>query len=200
MIVDIGLILKSYLAPLPFVDRLGGIVRPITKTDRDGEKTIKKTFPVDCNVTEHDCIAGQYTDLVPNSKYKSIHYFEDNGTSILQRTAMDFHFQAKLKLVGWLNLKKLGKTECSLSSLAIANILKAFPTNYFNNGIYSRIQISVLGQDPKDSRIFSKYSYSEEQTQYLMYPYDYFALNLSVGFSIREACINDWNITPVITC
>lgn len=202
MTSDIAAILRTYIETLPFKDKVGGLVKAITfmQEGEEGLRGIKKVMPVDCGVTHRECTAGKYTDLMPNNKYKSVMYFEDGGTNIITRDPGTFSFETKLTLVVWLNLKKLGKTGCSVSALAIGSILKAFPTKYVNSSPYTRIQISVDSQEPKTSAIFSKYTYDEEKLQYLMYPFDYFALNISVKFTIPESCITDWENDPELLC
>lgn len=204
MISDIGNILKSYLT-LPFIDKLGGVVRVVTKSETDASgRIVRKSFPVDCGVTNEDCLAGRYVDLVPNSKYLSVAYFEDGGVTLDTQETRDFTFDASLKLVVWLNLKKLGKTACSNSAMAYLSILKSFPTKYFNqtiNGVpYSRIIITPEGQDIKSPQIFSQYTYEEEKTQYLMYPFDYFSMNINVRFSVSKSCVPDWTNGEEIAC
>ncbi len=194
MNAEIANILKEEIQGLPFIDRLGGLVKVIRKQEVTDKGTIVKSFPVDCGTTLQDCNTGKYKDLIPNSKYKSIHYFEDLGITISGQDQATFTFDAKLKLVGWLNLKKLGKTDCSVSHLAQAAILKKIRSKNFNDvsrGI-TNIQIRCTGIDPKTSVIFSKYSYPEEVTQYLMYPFDYYAMNFNVSFTVSTSCINDW--------
>lgn len=190
---DIANILKGYLEPLAFTDRLGGLVKAVTFVQDNGTDVVRKVMPVDCNVSGEDCTSSKYKHLVPDSRYRSVMYFEDGGVSNLnQDSARDFTYESSLKLVCWLNLKKMGKTSCNNSALAIATIQNAFPTRFFNNGIYQRIRISIDGQDPKTDAIFNKYTYDSEKTQFLMYPYDYFALNITVRFCISKACITDW--------
>jgi UDP-3-O-acyl-N-acetylglucosamine deacetylase len=46
------------------------------------------------------------------------------------------------------------------------------------------IYISSITQVERSVDIFSKYTYNEQATQYLMYPYDYFALDLDIDFMI----------------
>ena len=193
-------ILNAYLLALPFADRVAGTVRPVTLVTGSEEKPVKKTIPVACNVSQPDCISGKYTDLIPNSKYKSIMYWEDNGVKLnTENITRDFNFTASLRLVCWVNLKKVGKTDCDVSALAITNILNAIPTGYFNSGIYTRIRATMTGEIIKSSAIFSKYTYDEATTQYLMYPFDYFALDYNIIFTIPKGCIIDWeNETPIV--
>lgn len=193
MNAEIAKILKSQIENLSFMDRVAGAVRVVRRQDVTDKGPIIKTFPVDCDVTQKDCVSGKYTDLFPNSKYKSIHYFEDLGATVpTGQDQSNFDFEARLRLVGWLNLQKLGKATCSVSHLAIAAILKAIEAKNFNNDPFTRIQIKCTGIEPKTAAIFSKYSYSEEISQYLLYPYDYYAINFSVSFRVPYKCIQDW--------
>lgn len=201
MTSDIANILTAYLTPLPFADKVAGMTKTVTIADQDAEgRPTKRVFPIGCNVSQDDCIRGKFKDLVPDKKYKSIMYFEDGGTRITSETPRDYVFTSSMRLVGWLNLQKLGKTSCSLSGLAVAHILKALPTDFNNNGIYQKIRIKSISQEIKSQTIFSKYSYKEDQVQYLMYPYDYFALNLTVDFVINKVCIEDWDVDPELNC
>lgn len=193
-------IIKSQIENLPFMDRTAGLVR-IVKRQEVGEKgTIVKTFPVDCDVSQKDCVSGKYTDLIPNTKYKSIHYFEDMGVTPSGQDQLNFDFDARLRLVGWLNLQKLGKTTCSVSHLAIAAILKKISSGNFNSFPFTRIQIKCSGIEPKTAAIFSKYSYAEEISQYLLYPYDYYAMNFNVSFRVPYKCIDDWQSSLPENC
>ncbi len=194
MNTEIANIVKAKITSLPFVDQICGLVRVATKTDQDDtNKQYVKSFPVSCETSHTDCTSGKYTDLTPNSKYKSVIYFEDNGITNLNRVDFDLNFESKLTLVCWLNQKKLGKTGCSVSALAIQSILKALQIDkFFNSNPYVKMQISADGEIIKNKDIFSKYSYDEKVSQYLLYPFDYFALPLSIKYSIREACLTDW--------
>jgi hypothetical protein len=48
---------------------------------------------------------------------------------------------------------------------------------------------------PQNNRIFSAYTYDEAKTQYLMLPYIYFAIDISVQYSVGENCFLN-PITP----
>lgn len=198
---DIANILKTYISTVGFADKVAGLTKPVTVVDQndDGVNT-RRTFPISCDVSYSDCIRGKYQPLIPDKKYKSIMYFEDGGSRLTGETPRDFTFVSSLRLVGWMNLLKMGKTNCSLSGLAVAHILKALPTDFNNHGMYSRMRISVVSQEIKSSAIFSKYTYKEETLQYLMYPYDYWAINLEVSYSINKNCIEDWDNQTELNC
>lgn len=201
MNADIANILKSYIEPLDFVDRITGLVRPIIKTDvvemyNDdneliGEQVIKKIFPVSCSVTHEECFEGErYMDLVPNSDYRSIIYFEDKGTILTGMQGKRMQFMSALRLVCWLNLDMFDTTSCTLSAPVMAAIIHAIPTSHFNDGNYQGISAKLTSIPPKDASIFGAYTYNEETNQHLLYPYDYFALDLNIDFMIHESCIN----------
>lgn len=199
---EIATILGTYIDGLNFVERLASVVRPLTFVTGTAEKPVKKVYPVDCNVSYKDCVSAskKHTDLVPNSKYKSIHYFEDGGVNSVSSNERDFRFESKLRLIGWVNLKKLGKTDCSISAKAILQILKALPSGRFNSGEYKNIQILNISEQPKSSAIFSKYTYDEAVTQYLMFPFDYYALDITTQFTISKSCINDFDLGTETNC
>jgi hypothetical protein len=187
---------------LPFIDKIAGVVRPVIKLDvGEGGKQIKKVFPVACNVTHTECLSGKLMDLVPNQKYKSLIFFEDLGTTPTGEDRKFFEFRTRLKMIMWFNLAKLGKTACSVDYLAIAAVLKKLPTGTFNyNTTFSRVNITLVGVDPKSSAIFSKYSFDEATTQYLLYPFDYCATTWEVTYTIPHQCIDDWTNSTAITC
>lgn len=201
MNTEIARIIKVQIENLPFMEKVGGLVRVIKKVDSTDKGTTTKTFPVDCDVSEKECsVRSKYTDLVPNSNYKSVHFFEDLGVTISTEDQATFSFESKVKLIGWLNLQKLGKTECSVSHLAIASILKSIESRTFNSGDFTKMQIRCTGIDPKSAEIFRKYTFSEEATQYLMYPYDYYAMTFTTKFTIPYKCITDWQSSLPINC
>lgn len=199
---EIAQVLVSYLSSLPFKDKIGGFVRAATFENGDGEKLVKKTIPIDCNATVTQCNSGKFTDFVPDAKYKSIIYFEDLGTNKYnENNTADFCFETRLRLVCWINQKKIGNTACSISTAAVIAILKLLPLDkYTNSGIFNRIRISFDGELIKDKNIFSKYTYDESVIQYLMPPFDYFALNFTVKYCVNSSCTTTFVINPEDDC
>lgn len=198
---EIGEIIKSKLAGLTFIEKLAGVVKSITITIVDADnRSVKKTFPIACNMTYEDCTNSKYKDLVPNTKIKSLVYLEDQGIRKIGTNGANTVYVASYLLVGWLNLKALGETNCSISGSVVASILKNLNIQPFNEGIYQRIKIEDLGQNPKSNIPFSKYSYDESIMQYLMYPFDYFSIPLQVTFELNPACIEDYIAKTALNC
>lgn len=71
----IATIIKDQIDGLSFIDKIAGLVSTTYMTI-DG---VQKAFPVACCVTADDCKAGAYNDLTPDSKYKTVIYFEDEA-------------------------------------------------------------------------------------------------------------------------
>lgn len=195
-------ILKSQIDELPFIDKIAGLVRPV-KMQVPGKDNapILKVFPVSTDITNEDCISGSYKDLIPNSKYKSIFYFEDNGCTLIARERRWVSFNSRLTLVGWLNLSVLmncgnytGSTEVILS------ILNALPENTISDDIYREIRITALSEVVKSNAIFNRYTYDEVTTQYLLYPFDFFALNMSIDFRVNLACVEQFELGSCVKC
>lgn len=201
---EISDILKNQISELPFIDRLAGLVRPVTINEETDSGKKRKSFPVACNVSAQDCVtSGKYQDLVPNSSRKSVIYFEEaGGTRMTGIERNEINFTSTVRLVGWLNLKKMGLTDCNWSATAILQIIKELSVllQPHNSGMFLHVKITEISEAEKSNAIFSKYSYDEAVTQYLIYPYDYFALNLTIKFSINKNCIEAAEIPDIELC
>ncbi len=197
-------ILKERIETLNWVDVCSGLVKEFIKTDtiirNDKPIVIRKTFPVSCDVTNADCVAGKYMDLVPNSRKRSIIYFEDYGVRPIVQSNLDFSWKSQLRLVCWVNMNKFDYNECSISALLIQSLLSKFPIGFGNLGGFNRVGFSVAGEIPKDARIFSRYSYDESVTQYLVKPFDYFALNIETTFTTNPTCFDPIAIKADDSC
>lgn len=184
-------IIKEYIDELTFVDKIAGLVSTqyMTVTGEDGAK-VTKSYPVACCTTAEDCKAGAYNDLTPNSDYKTVLYFEDGGVSLLETTGRFKKMRSRLRLVCWINVTKMNgdpcytDIPCTASTNIIIEIIRALPDFPINYAPFMQVKFDVLNQLVRSNSIFSQYTYNEKQTQYLMSPYDYFALDIETTFSI----------------
>jgi hypothetical protein len=189
---DIAEYIKSYLTPLSFVDKIAGLVKVASISQPSETGVVVKRFPVACDVNYSDCVKqSRYKDLMPDSSKMSVIYFEDLGCTFVNKTARSFEFISNLKLIGWVNLSKFQDISCDNSSVFVASIIKALPNGLYNYGRYSNIQIVGIREEPKTNQIFSMYTYDELVNQYLLYPYDYFSLSISVSFNLPINCIEE---------
>ena len=188
MNIEVAEAIKSKLVGLSFADKIVGMVQTVSVNKTNSEGLVyNERYPVSCNRTYTECERSGFSELIPNSTYKSILYFEDGGSRF-----DDKNVEASLRLVCWANLKKLGKGEYSSASM-IAEIMGSLPRVPFNTKNLMSVFVEVQSQDIRNQSIFSQYTYKEEQTQYLFYPFDYFALNLNVTYRINPKCYHDYN-------
>jgi hypothetical protein len=190
-------LLKYYIEDLCFVDKIAGLVQTVylNITDENGVK-VQKSFPVSCNFTAEDCKNGLYNDLAPDSKYKTVIYFEDGGITFNERKGNFACYTSSLKLVCWINVAKFeadwcgSGVPCTVGAEIIKRILCAFPPQPVNITPFIRFYPVIVSEEIRSNAIFSKYTYNELQTQYLLYPFDFFALNIRTDFCI---CTDDCN-------
>lgn len=203
MNTDLAETYRTEIAGLSFVDRIAGLVRPVSISDQsETGGRILKTFPVACNVSAKDCTTkGKYQDLVPNSGKKSIIYFEDGGIQNIGRDNHGIKFRSLLNIICWLNLPKLGVSDCNFSAKAALGIISKLPYQPFNfAGMYTRCSITGISEAKKNNAIFAPYTYDETVTQYLMYPYDYFMLTVITEFTVPLSCIEEILASPSLNC
>lgn len=204
MTTDLAEALRELIEPLPFVDKISGLVKAVViSEDIDGVKK-RKSFPVACNVAAKDCTnKSKLNDLCPDSSKKSVIYFEENGgAQLIGFEKGDFKYRANLRLVGWLNLSKLGVSSCSWSAIAVLHVMNVLPFGFFNitGKPYTRCKIEGISEVEKSASIFSKYTYDEAVNQYLLHPYDYFALNIVIEYVVPRSCIADLALADPINC
>lgn len=211
MNVAIGNILKGLLEPFEiggsgsnkFIDKLAGLVQPISMSEQnESGASLTKIFPISCSTTFEECCNNKaYKDLIPNSKYGCMVYFEEeSGVELVEETRNGRKYKTSFLLVGWVNQKKLGTDECSITGKIVNTFINALSVKPFNNDIYTSIQIEVSGQNPKSVNPFSKYTYDADNTQYLMAPYDYFSVKIDVNFVVNSQCIVDFSKGTEQTC
>lgn len=176
-------ILKGYLEDLTWVEKIAGL----TQVMRVRENDVEKRIPISCDLSFDNCQQGCYDELVPNSNYRSIIYFEDVSLNLLNNRGNKKYYQSTLRLVCWLNYKKI-PGGCGKSGDYVIDIIRAFPSTPVNLADLYSFNVEVVSQASRTSGIFGAYTYNEFQTQYLMLPYDYFALTLRTEFYIDTEC------------
>lgn len=182
----IATLFKTYLETLLWSDKVAGLVQTASI---GGDNP--KSYPISCDITAAACLKGAYQDLCPNSKKKSVLYFEDKGISMVERAGTRLKFKSSLRLVGWLNLKLIQEAACdsevdgcgSIGTYVI-EVIKLLPTSPIQTADFVSIMVSDISEPERSVDIFSKYSYSETETQFLLFPYAFFCLDLQIDFTI----------------
>lgn len=181
---------------LPFIDRAAGLVRLFYKSEGnpDNNRTATKVYPIACKESEQ-CSPGDTMDMVPNSKYNCMIYFENDGVTLEgQGTNGIQNFISRLTLVCWFNTTKFQATTCTISDeMAIAMVTNIQKTPY-SEGILHTIKHQIKDLPPKSASTFQRYTYSEFKLAYLNPPYDYFTIKIETSFSINKNC----QVMPVL--
>jgi len=188
-----------HLIALNFSDTIAGCVTVLSRNISAKDNAVaNKKFPIYYNSDKTACNNySDYIDLIPNSNKKSIIYFEEDGLSSTMINNNIIEIEANIKLICWVNLKKINSSLTNAELIKL-NVIKAVPDLLPNIGGYSFIRILPTGEDVKNVSIFSKYTYNEEEKQYLIFPFDYFALNYQVKFYMGRDCVEDIVINPAL--
>lgn len=192
----ISLILMQRLLDLPYIDKPGGMVQTLKKVIPNAEgKPVVKRIPFSAvHQAPANCDLSQATALqfVPESKLKGMFYFEDNGSSPDTgiRTTSLTHWRSRLRMVVWLNQKKLTETyDITFASKVMNEMIGKLLVRSENHEYFKLLSIEVGNIAPQTASIFSDWDYNEEETQFLMPPYDFFAVDFDIRFGIPRNCI-----------
>ena len=197
---DIADVLKSLISGISYVDKLGGCVQVGYIQQAEISKYADKS---DFQFTDMETIklpillatAPKYDLYCPDKKRKSIIFFEDEGITVDEITRDWTSYTAKLTLVCWYNMKLINPVP--QKSAMIQEILQILVGEQSNSGIFNSIYIENTGQKITGIDIFSKYDIDIAMYQYLMYPYDAFALTFDVSFRNNINCVVPVEIDPI---
>lgn len=188
-------ILNAEIIGVSWVDKLGGITQPLKLKKMDGENLIEKVIPVAYNYSKTTCDVSDYVDYTPDTRYKSVCYWEiETQPREVNTTARYAQYEAVIRFVGWLNLGKINKSLTPPTEL-INDVLAILPQQISNSTpfVFCQGRVTQIG---RDSSIFDKYTYEESESQYLIYPFDYFAIDYTVSFRVPFACITPVSLDP----
>jgi hypothetical protein len=170
---------------LNWADVITGVCEVLRlKMGADG--TVEKVIPGYLNTNPSTCNTSRYLDLVPNSGKKSIIYFDNLSESVESENRYYKQMNASLRLVCWVNLPLIDKSLTNAITLQ-QDVLKNLPVRVANQSPFAWNRVSVLGVERNES-IFSAWSYDEAEKQYLIFPFDYFAINLSINYRYLTNC------------
>lgn len=181
-------------AALPYVDVLAGLVQTETlKKQASKDSLVEKSFPIYCP-TKELCEPNKILPLIPDKKKKSLIYFENNGGVTFNDKSFGYYnYTAAIRMVVWLNPKQLGSADCSISLPISQKLISILTPKIFNSSPLTKIKIRLSKITTKDVAIFSKYKYNR-QNDLLEFPYDYFAVDFFVDFSVHQNCVDDFTV------
>jgi hypothetical protein len=175
--------IKPFIETVSFKDRVSGLVKTMEKKSIDGKS--KLTFPASHDIESETKKPNEYLDMSPNSKYKSVIFFEDFSCRVLGQSKSNWQYQSLIRLVSWVNHQKGELNEGGI----LHELLSSLPSGFSNgNGIQKMIILPtrIIGQE---ERIFSRYSFDEATRQFLMLPYLACAIELQINFEVNPKCL-----------
>lgn len=199
---ELANVLKGKLLLLPFADIVAGLAQTLTTQEPtpDNSATITARRPVSYDVTKvgGDPCLGTEVALVPDGTAKSIIYFEDLGIVATGTRRRLQGFTSSLRLIAWLDRSKLvGDHYTEITGRCITAILKALAhRNPQNIGIFTRLTIDAVRIPAQDAGLFSRYTYTETDKQYLRPPYEFFGIDFDCRFFVPSKCMDTipWNV------
>ena len=182
MIDTVATILAARLRTLQFLSLVAGIARA-QKIDIGSEsKTIKTlpAYPKPNNPREYDLLS-------PDSDQSGIAYFENLGNEQDGEVSAGraFRYRAKLRLVVWLNTKRLAPIDVGVMMSACVSVLQG---RQDDSGLVSYIRVQPDREATRSADLFGRYTYDEAETQYLMLPFEYFAFDFDVWYVLATGC------------
>lgn len=197
MVKEVASIMKDRVSSLPFLDVIAGVAQPVIDVKfRNGDNMkIEKKMPVSYDlVGGKSAILGMERQLVPDQSKKSILYFEDFGTTQdtgARASALTMSYISTIRLVCWINKTKMVQYKYrEITAQCIAQINRALITGTsINSDGITRLMISLNRIPIQNADIFSRYNYDEAELQYLRPPFEYFAIDYTCKYRVKESCL-----------
>ena len=191
MNATIAELILTRLGALPWLEKTTGLTRPVTFGGKNGTKD--STLPVACTVTDPQaCTLDKAYAILPDEKFRSVVFFE--GATLperIRKPGIGIQYRSRLRMVVWMNCAKLGG-ECNCGDLAYQSIVTALDKKMrYDSGVFKGIKHVVTGGATRGTEIFSKYTLDEKRSQYLHFPFDFFAVDIDTDFRLMPGCEAD---------
>ena len=202
MNAGIAELLRDRISAFAYVDKIAGLVRPVS-FQRAGELTNYEiagrqltaqaqskvvTVPIAIDVDDPlSCDEAAILDLVPDERYRTIVYFEDRGVTIGERQGRGTRV-SHIRLVCWINTTKLNGNNFAGDTIMqdFEGALNGAP---YNSDAFLGIRHRVESFPAKGPGLFGQYTYPEGVRQYLMWPFDAFAIDIATEYMPNPACL-----------
>ena len=194
MNATIAEILKGRLEDILWIGRLAGLVRPVTYERNGGTITI----PVAVSVQDRSgCAASdELREMVPDDQYGAMVYFEDQGATRSQSRTRGVHFVSSVRLVCWVNVSRLGGDMLAADHV-MTKLIHALTAGPYNLGNLQGIRHRAQAAPARGAALFAAYNYPNSSRQYLMPPFDAFAIDINTEYRLMPGCEEDVELEDV---
>lgn len=200
-------LIKSSTDSMAWIDRKGGIVYNAKRAVETEDGIKEQRFPVSTGVLPVDCFeSGTYLDLVPDSKYYSVSYFEQltDVTTVpapIARRHKMLNMSVSVRFFVWLNLNKIGINDPTLTADFKMQSLNRLDRTHTGTSEVQNIQINNLQIESKDNTIKSMEQYTFDNLQRLVtFPYDVFSIKFDLSWRTPVNCAEDVELGFEIEC
>jgi len=167
---------KEQLATIAWLERLGGLTQTLEETRKLSDtESITLRYPVTRNVNEA-LAPGAYAEMLPDSRYKGLCYFETGAFDLAARQRNFLPFTGRLRLVVWCNPYAIGQSQADLQG----QVLQALNEPASNCGTVNALQIRATKITESEDGIFKRYNYQGQIARLLLFPYYAFAVDLEL--------------------
>jgi len=177
---------KIRAANFPWIEKNAGLVRQVS-TKVKGKVEV---LPIAADVLgSADCEPSAIDHLLPDMRYRSILFIECSQFPSRKTENIGAPcWTANYRIVVWMDCSKLGGG-AGCGDVAYENLVTTLDLPMFDSGLFRGVVFRVVGGGPsRGKEIFGKYTLNEERSQYLHYPFDFFALDLQVDFAVPKGC------------
>lgn len=213
---------------LDWIERFGGMVTAAAKANTvqsaDGAfvNAGYQYWPVACDVNAEQCFEDQakFKWFVPDSSLSAVAFFTDGGgtrflrfsENVPQRGGMVYQFN--LRLLCWLNMKRLGDAitsgECYVTDKVVPYVIAKFfeahsAETVFGAGTpkaraYRQIEVTRIDQMQKQPSIFNPFTFASlpDKQALFLWPYDYFGLQIQGEFTLHRLCLAELYEPPFV--
>lgn len=183
--------LADQIATKHYADLVTGVVMSYTRKTESGKRFV---YPgVTSGYGLPTCDTPEIFEVAPDSSRKSIFFFEDlTGEQVVKYEGNFIYFRATVRLIGWLNLAKLGLTGQGWGTKIMLDILSTIPDGVINIPEHhiNAGSIIVGSTLPRGQGIWAGYSVFRDRKDFLHETrHDHFAVNLELTWRMSKACL-----------
>jgi hypothetical protein len=168
------------------VSTLAGLTRVFEYKGSDD--LIKRLpFPLECSQPEPNCNeCDELFILVPSEAKRCIVYFEGGVSTPLQNLQKATRYSSNISLVCWYNTKGFEGTYGLQSRLIALFSERCKSIHSPIQSVINGISVDITRVQDSDTSIFSKYTYSQDKSQYLGCPFSSFKIDFNIKYNLHE--------------
>ena len=181
----IAAILKDRISQFTYVDRIAGMVRT-AQMERAGQ-VVKLPVAIDVD-DDLACDASTLRDMVPDEAYACMVYFEDRGFQRITSRTRGTSFRSSIRLVCWVNTAKFGGDHMAGERIMQQFLSEVHQPGPVNTDTLVGLRTTAETSPEHGGGLFSAYTYPESSRQYLLWPFDAFAIDIAAEYRLRPGC------------